>query len=97
VADEKRLAEIESLARHTPLSADPFTRNLAKQLEHLLAELRASQAECERLRERGAEWRKERDEAIQANCAARAQLAEARHHANHCTDCCGLIFDLVKP
>ena len=28
---------------------------------------------------------------------ARAQLAEARHHANHCADCCGLIFDLVKP
>lgn len=80
----------------------PFNRltdlgQALRQRDEALAELRASQAECERLRERGAEWRKERDEAIQANCAARAQLAEARHHANHCTDCCGLIFDLVKP
>lgn len=91
---EKRIAEIESRMMD---ETTPCIEIVAIDTTWLVAELRASQAECERLRERGAEWRKERDEAIQANCAARAQLAEARHHANHCADCCGLIFDLVKP
>lgn len=88
---EKRIAEIESRMMD---ETTPCIEIVAIDTTWLVAELRASQAECSAYKKAKSE---NDDRFLQERDAARAQLAEARHHANHCADCCGLIFDLVKP